>query len=292
MNREQRMTKARRHSEFFYYLAHVYEQTAIKDIAEDFKVSPSIVSDGIHRVREAIARVKMLAEKFPDVHPADREFYEYCWQLPRETRTVMAQRGGYYLFYKLNGWQLIPIDAATDVDAERIRQDRALAALDNCVEKFPTKHRAALRKIFRGPGDETVIGFRLEKRLKQMSAGDRDKFWNTFDAFDGPRCIRHFPPEGGSQQSVKNEEDADKVPQDSKILRHVWRERTMGTHESKPLLYLKIDENGVIESRVAAGTLPQAEAGTQLLSKIQYEIFLLSQAAKSAWTKIEAEQAK
>jgi hypothetical protein len=118
-NKEALLLKAKLHPEFVYYHAHVYEQTAVKDIAEDHGVTPKVVSDGIYRVRQAIERTKMLAEKFPDVHPADREFYEYCWQLPQEKRDAMIRRGGYYLFYKLNGWQLVPLDSKTNAEAEQ-----------------------------------------------------------------------------------------------------------------------------------------------------------------------------
>jgi len=58
-------------------------------------------------------------------------------------------------------------------------------------------------------------------------------------------------------------------------------------NQFRPLLYLKVTEEGVVDSRIASGTPGQAEAGSLLLSKLCYEIFLLNAAAKKAWAEVE-----
>ena len=64
----------------------------------------------------------------------------------------------------------------------------------------------------------------------------------------------------------------------------------MAKHE--PVIFVKISENGIEDTRIGGALPGDQEAGTLLLSKIMYELFLLNTAAKNAWSLIVAENSK
>jgi hypothetical protein len=178
-------------SEHLYLFEHEFLELPQAEIASQHGTTEDAVAQGIKRARKEIATMNELLKKNPEISPADVDFYSYVSDLLEAESTKLIRSGGYFLFYDLNGLQLVPIQASDDKEAEQVLQAQYQKTLQNALNRFPRKTRERAREILLDAKDD------LEKAAQELTAElpeFMEKYLAITEAFDKPGVIRLLDP--------------------------------------------------------------------------------------------------
>jgi len=201
------------------YVRHILGGVPITEIAEEGKENPDAIGKRIQRSEKEIAMIKgkicppgtCPRNACMHVEARDRDFVHFIFEMPQEERTKLLQAGGYYAFYKLKqqAYQLAPLDASTDEEAEAALVRLQDKSLSNAVERFSRADKDCARMAllvgqkseewknsdawddFENRKDELIA----EAGVEGMPEHLLEKFIEISEAFDQPGIIRHLDPD-------------------------------------------------------------------------------------------------
>src|SRR5580700_5319563 len=166
------------------YFRVVHDGESHTVIAQESGESQDAVNQRIYRTRLELQLMNEALKANPDVDPADLAFFRYMKELPEAQSTEIIRKGGFYLFFQLNGEQLIPLEAKDGAEAEEALQEHYRNTLRNALNRFPNRTRVRTREILLNAGAD------LEKAAKELSDELPDflnKFLEVTEVFDQPR---------------------------------------------------------------------------------------------------------